>query len=70
VYNSRFKFTAGKLRSKWTGPFVITKVSPYGAVELLDPQTSTEFKVNGHRVKIYEGGIVPTQKEKMFCIDG
>jgi hypothetical protein len=32
LYNSRFKFTAGKLKSKWSGTFKVTKVSPYGAI--------------------------------------
>ncbi|MCH85904.1 hypothetical protein A2U01_0006756, partial [Trifolium medium] len=44
MYNSRFKFTAGKLRSKWTGPLIITKVSPYGVVELFYPKTSSTFQ--------------------------
>jgi len=30
-----------KLKSKWSGPFVIKEVKPYGAVELVD-SASTE----------------------------
>nr|GEU37539.1 reverse transcriptase domain-containing protein [Tanacetum cinerariifolium] len=40
------------------GPFTITKVFPYGSVELSQPD-GPNFKVNGHRVKHYFGGEVP-----------
>nr|GEW13894.1 reverse transcriptase domain-containing protein [Tanacetum cinerariifolium] len=40
------------------GPFTITKVFPYGTVELSQPD-GPNFKVNGHRVKHYFGGDVP-----------
>ncbi|PNY13504.1 hypothetical protein L195_g010160 [Trifolium pratense] len=69
LYNSKFKFSAGKLRSKWSGPFEITKVSPYGAVELFDHRTATEFKVNGQRLKLYEGGTIPVHKEVLHFTD-
>ena len=51
LYNSRLGLMGGKLRSKWTGPFVVTNVYPYGAVEIQDPSAATSFKVNGHRLK-------------------
>nr|GEV35877.1 reverse transcriptase domain-containing protein [Tanacetum cinerariifolium] len=38
--------------------FTITKVFPYGTVELSQPD-GPNFKVNGHRVKHYFGGDVP-----------
>ncbi|XP_031259010.1 uncharacterized protein LOC116117131 [Pistacia vera] len=34
LYNSRLKLTPGKLRSRWIGPFEVTNVFPYGAVEV------------------------------------
>ena len=34
LYNSRLKFFPGKLKSRWSGPFVVTRVSPYGHVEI------------------------------------
>ncbi|XP_022857225.1 uncharacterized protein LOC111378281 [Olea europaea var. sylvestris] len=34
LFNSRLKLFPGKLKSRWSGPFVIRKVFPYGAVEL------------------------------------
>ncbi|XP_052735537.1 uncharacterized protein LOC108330285 [Vigna angularis] len=51
LYNSRLGLMGGKLRSKWTGPFVVTNVYPYGAVEIQGPSTAKSFKVNGHRLK-------------------
>ena len=36
----------GKLKSKWTGPYLITQVFPYGEVEL-ETQEGVRFKVNG-----------------------
>lgn len=34
LYNSRFKFSAGKLASKWQGPLVIQEVYRSGAIRL------------------------------------
>ena len=34
LYQSRFKLFPGKLRSRWIGPFIVTHVFPYGAVEI------------------------------------
>ncbi|GJU88276.1 reverse transcriptase domain-containing protein [Tanacetum coccineum] len=43
---------------KIAGPFTITKVFPYGTIELSQPD-GPNFKVNGHRVKHYFGGDLP-----------
>jgi hypothetical protein len=66
VFQSRFKFTAGKLKSKWTGPYEVVRVSPYGAVELFDKKTATTFQVNGHRLKVYEGEEIPDIEETLY----
>nr|GEX69283.1 reverse transcriptase domain-containing protein [Tanacetum cinerariifolium] len=47
-----------KLKTRWSGPFTITKVFPYGTVELSQPD-GPNFKVNGHRVKHYFGDDIP-----------
>ncbi|GJW34096.1 reverse transcriptase domain-containing protein [Tanacetum coccineum] len=52
------KIFSGKLKSRWSGPFTITQVFPYGTVEL-SQANGPNFKVNGHRVKHYFGGDVP-----------
>ena len=53
LFNSRLRLFLGKLRSKWIGPFVVTNVFPYGAVQIQSFKTGQEFKVNGHRLKPY-----------------
>nr|GEW27305.1 reverse transcriptase domain-containing protein [Tanacetum cinerariifolium] len=58
LFNSRLKIFSRKLKTRWSGPFTITKVFPYGTVELSQPD-GPNFKVNGHRVKHYFGGDVP-----------
>ncbi|KAJ9189408.1 hypothetical protein P3X46_000704 [Hevea brasiliensis] len=56
LYNSRLKLMPGKLCSRWIGPFVVTNVFPYGAVEIQSLGTNKVFKVNSHRLKpFYEG---------------
>ncbi|GJW27836.1 reverse transcriptase domain-containing protein [Tanacetum coccineum] len=34
LFNSRLKIFSGKLKTRWTGPFTVAQVIPYGAVEL------------------------------------
>ncbi|GKE70317.1 reverse transcriptase domain-containing protein [Tanacetum coccineum] len=34
LFNSRLKIFSGKLKSRWSGPFTIAHVFPYGTVEL------------------------------------
>nr|GEV79374.1 retrovirus-related Pol polyprotein from transposon 17.6 [Tanacetum cinerariifolium] len=47
LFNSRLKIFLGKLKTRWTGPFTITQVFPYGTVELSQTD-GPNFKVNGH----------------------
>ena len=44
----------GKLKSKRTGPYLITQVFPRGAVELKTKE-GVRFKVNRERIKLYFG---------------
>ncbi|RDX68485.1 Retrovirus-related Pol polyprotein, partial [Mucuna pruriens] len=60
LFNSRLKLIAGKLRSRWDGPFVITDIFPHGAVQLKEEQTNRTFQVNGHQVKPFLEGPAPT----------
>nr|GEY47329.1 reverse transcriptase domain-containing protein [Tanacetum cinerariifolium] len=52
LFNSHLKIFSGKLKTRWSGPFTITKDFPYGTVELSQPD-GPNFKVNGHRVKYF-----------------
>ncbi|XP_062103798.1 uncharacterized protein LOC133814911 [Humulus lupulus] len=55
-------FEEGKLKTRWSGPFLVVKVYPYGAVELHEEGSGREFKVNGQRIKHYWGGEVERNK--------
>ncbi|GJU94166.1 hypothetical protein Tco_1318922 [Tanacetum coccineum] len=58
LFNSRLKIFSGKLKSRWSGPFTIANVYPYGTIELFQ-KDGQNFKVNGHRAKHYFGEDVP-----------
>nr|GEX56863.1 reverse transcriptase domain-containing protein [Tanacetum cinerariifolium] len=58
IFDSHLKIFSRKLKTRWSGPFTITKVFPYGTIELSQPD-GPNFKVNGHRVKHYFEGDVP-----------
>ncbi|GJZ05160.1 hypothetical protein Tco_0538435 [Tanacetum coccineum] len=52
LFNSKYKFKAPKLISKWYGPFVVNHCYPSSYVELYDKHGG-RFIVNGHCVKLY-----------------
>jgi hypothetical protein len=52
LFNSRLRLFPGKLKSRWSGPFVVKKVYPFGAVDICG-KNGEPFKVNGQRLKIY-----------------
>ncbi|GKB88803.1 reverse transcriptase domain-containing protein [Tanacetum coccineum] len=54
VFNSRLKVFQGKLRTRWYGPYTVSKVYSYGTVEVLG-KNEVQFKVNEHRLKKYYG---------------
>nr|GFA78537.1 reverse transcriptase domain-containing protein [Tanacetum cinerariifolium] len=60
LFNSRLKIFLEMLKTHWSGPFTITQVFPYGTVELSQPD-GPNFKVNGHRVKHYFRGDIPSK---------
>nr|GFA98007.1 protein NYNRIN-like [Tanacetum cinerariifolium] len=55
LFNSRLKIFSGKLKSRWSGPFTIAEIYPYGTEKLIHPD-GCNFKVNCHRLKHYHGG--------------
>ena len=46
LYNSKLKLFLGKLKSRWSGPYTVVAVTPFGAVTL-KTNSREEFKVNG-----------------------
>jgi len=69
LFNSRLKLFPGKLKSKWSGPFVIRSISPHGAVELAKADETDTFKVNAQRLKPYLGGDLPTERVGLVLTD-
>nr|GFA96643.1 reverse transcriptase domain-containing protein [Tanacetum cinerariifolium] len=58
LFNSRLNIFSGKLKSRWSGPFTISEIYPYGTAKLIHPD-GCNFKVNCHRLKHYHGGDPP-----------
>ncbi|XP_058774075.1 uncharacterized protein LOC131648329 [Vicia villosa] len=56
LFNSRLKLFPGKLKSKWSGPFLIKEVKSYNAITIEDSKTKESWTVNGERLKNYLGG--------------
>nr|GEX38155.1 reverse transcriptase domain-containing protein [Tanacetum cinerariifolium] len=54
----RLKIFSGKLKSRWSGPFTIAEIYPYGTAKLIHPD-GCNFKVNCHRLKHYHGRDPP-----------
>ena len=50
LYSSRLHIFPSKLRSRWTGLFIVKVVYPYGTVEIKNPENGKTFKVNGQRL--------------------
>ncbi|GJV19157.1 reverse transcriptase domain-containing protein [Tanacetum coccineum] len=58
LFNSRLKIFSWKLKTRWSGPFTIIEVFPYGTAKLSHTNGSN-FNVNCHRLKHYFEGDTP-----------
>ena len=63
LYDSKLHLFPGKLKSRWTGPFIIHQVRPNGSVDLLNSKDSRKFKVNGQRLKSYVAQFAADKEE-------
>ena len=52
LYNSKLKLFPGKLKSRWSGPYIVITSTPFRAMTLKD-ESGNEFKVNNQRLKHY-----------------
>ncbi|XP_026420229.1 uncharacterized protein LOC113316225 [Papaver somniferum] len=61
LYNTRLHLFPGKLRSRWSGPFLVRIVFPHGAVEIENPANKNKniFKVDGQRLKPFLEYLLP-----------
>ena len=53
LYNSRLRFFAGKLLSKWEGPYFIEEVYRSGVIKINNFESTNPRVVNGQRIKHY-----------------
>ena len=54
LYNSKLKLFPRKLKSRWSGPYIVVTSTLFGAVTL-KTDSGSEFKVNDQRLKHYLG---------------
>nr|XP_016433163.1 PREDICTED: uncharacterized protein LOC107759688 [Nicotiana tabacum] len=69
LFNSRLKLFPRMLKPRWSGPFEVVRVTPYGAIELHTLNVKRNILVNGQRVKHYWGGIIHRQMSKVILAD-
>nr|GEU49863.1 reverse transcriptase domain-containing protein [Tanacetum cinerariifolium] len=60
LFNSHLKIFSGKLKTRWQDLSPSPNFFLYGTVKLSQPD-GPNFKVNGHRVKHYFGGDIPSK---------
>jgi len=68
LFNSQLHLFPGKLRSRWSGPFIEKHVYPYGAFDIENQKNDNVFKVNGHRLKAYFDNF-PSENESIGLND-
>ncbi|GKC15516.1 hypothetical protein Tco_1012298, partial [Tanacetum coccineum] len=61
LFNSRLRLFPEKLKSRWYGPFSVSKDLKNGAIELYDKDGNV-FIVNKQRVKPYQKDVLETDK--------
>ena len=66
LYDSKLHLFSGKLKSRWTGPFIIHQVHPNGSVNLLNSKDNRIFKVNWQRLKPYAAQFAADKEEIPF----
>nr|GEY53464.1 reverse transcriptase domain-containing protein [Tanacetum cinerariifolium] len=57
LFHSRLKIFSGKLKTRWSGPFTITRVFPYGTIELSQPDGPNFKEDYPQRLKLSCVGI-------------
>ena len=67
LYDSKLHLFSGKLKTRWTGPFIVQQAYPNVFVDLRDPNDDRVFKVNGQRVKPYV--VQQVVKEEILLMD-
>ncbi|GKC84684.1 reverse transcriptase domain-containing protein [Tanacetum coccineum] len=67
-FNSRIRLFPGKLKSRWYGPFSVSKDMKNGAIELYN-ENGSEFIVNKQRVKPYKKNALNVCKDDDITLE-
>jgi len=51
LYNSTVHLFPGKLKTRWSGLYIVHTVYPHSAIEIFEPKSGNIFEVNGQRLK-------------------
>jgi len=55
LYDSRFKYFKGKLRTRWLRPYVVERCHDNGSMQIRTiDEEAIPLLVNGHRLKMYK----------------
>ena len=65
LHDSRLHLFLGKLRSRWTGPYIVSHIFPHGAVKIRDLDNGATFKVNDQRLQQF---LELLSKEDVECL--
>ncbi|GJW78078.1 reverse transcriptase domain-containing protein [Tanacetum coccineum] len=68
LFNSRLRLFPKKLKSRWYGPFSVSKDMKNRAIELYD-EDGSEFIVNKQRMKPYQKNLLDTNKDDDVTLD-
>ncbi|GJU83276.1 reverse transcriptase domain-containing protein [Tanacetum coccineum] len=68
LFNSRLRIFPRKLKSRWSGPFSVSKDMKNRAIELYNEEGS-EFIVNKQRVKPYQKNLLDTNRDDNVTLD-
>ena len=63
LYDSKLHLFLGKLKSRWTSPFIVHQVYLNGLLDLFNSKDNKVFKVNGQRLKPYVVQHTPDKEE-------
>ncbi|XP_041016124.1 uncharacterized protein LOC121258646 [Juglans microcarpa x Juglans regia] len=62
LYNSRSHIFPGKLKSRWSRPYIVNKVYPHGVVDIVNPKNDNSFAVNGQCLKAFMTAFDPNEE--------
>ncbi|XP_042988664.1 uncharacterized protein LOC122316196 [Carya illinoinensis] len=62
IYNSRLNLFPKKLKSRWSGSYIVKEVHPHGEVDIVNPKNGNNFIVNGQRLKPFMTAFDPNEE--------